>query len=965
MFVIALVAALCVASGLVIASQPTVLGLDLKGGTELVYQARPTPQTPEVTPDAIDRAIEIIRRRTDTLGVSEPEISRVGNADGIIVGLPNVQNAGQAIQQIGKTSQLHLYDFEANVIPNPQQKAAPKDPKKSPDPNPNVYAFPNLYTAVNFASTQKPGCPNRACTTTGPTFYLFDKRSHRLLSGPAEQKHDLFLPLKNEKQPPGSVVVQVPQGTVVVASPSKPSVDSSVKQLADGPQFVLRDSAALSGTDITDPKQAFDPVTNQPNVTFSFTDTGRSAFQKVTAKIALRGQSTAPPGISGAQADNYSQHFAIVLDNQIFSSPIINFADNPGGIDGRTGAEIAGNFDIGSAQDLANVLQIGALPIDLQLISQSTVSATLGAEALHQGLIAGAVGLAFIILFLVAYYRLLGLVAVAGLAIYSLFFFALIKLIPVTLTLPGIAGLVLTIGVAADANIVIFERIKEEVRAGRSVMSAISQGYKRGIGTIIDANVITLLTAFILFVLATAGVKGFAFTLGVGTIVSLFTAVLFTQAFLGAFSRSKVLRSPAALGARKRHFEWNFDFTGKSKWFFSISGTILAIGAISLATRQLNLGIDFTSGARVEVSLAKPASVDQVRSTLDDAGVSGTSAADIQTITGSQLGPNSFQIEGKFNSNEVNKGIKSALNDKYGIAGGNDGYNGTVVGPTFGAEVARSAVIAIIFSLLVISAYVAIRFEVKYAVPVLIALAHDILITAGVYSLTGREVTSGTVAAFLTILGYSMYDTIIVFDRIRENVPRMPRAAFSQVVNRSMAEVLTRSLITGLSTVFLVTVLFIFGGTTLQDFAFAMMVGVLSGGYSSIFIASPVLTHWKEREPAYRSRRARIMEAMGRVPTFPEENVVARVEDEAQPAPAVAAAAAPTPGPRGVSPAAPPAVPPPAVDGGEDDADGRDGSGDGEPPVEAATPAASRPSRADREKRRRQQRSRRKHGRRR
>jgi SecD/SecF fusion protein len=356
--------------------------------------------------------------------------------------------------------------------------------------------------------------------------------------------------------------------------------------------------------------------------------------------------------------------------------------------------------------------------------------------------------------------------------------------------------------------------------------------------------------------------------------------------------------------------------------------------------------------------------VDQVRTTLANAGVSGTNAAAIQSISGSQLGPNSFQIEGKFNSQEVNKQIRNALDQKFGLAGGNEGYNGQVVGPTFGAEVARSAVVAIIFSLLVITAYVAIRFEIKYAIPVLIALAHDILITAGVYSLTGREVTSGTVAAFLTILGYSMYDTIIVFDRIRENVPRMPRAAFSQVVNRSMAEVLTRSLITGLSTVFLVTVLFIFGGTTLKDFAFAMMIGVLSGGYSSIFIASPVLTHWKEREPAYRSRRARILEAMGYVPKFPEDNVVARV-DEPEPAPAAAAAVAAAPAAPRIEPAPPTGrvapMPPPA--------DGADGAGDGdgaEPPSAVPSPAAAdRPARSERERRRRQQRARRKHGRRR
>ena len=219
------------------------------------------------------------------------------------------------------------------------------------------------------------------------------------------------------------------------------------------------------------------------------------------------------------------------------------------------------------------------------------------------------------------------------------------------------------------------------------------------------------------------------------------------------------------------------------------------------------------------------------------------------------------------------------LADAFGLESGEQSFDSTSIGPTFGEQIARSAVIAIIFSLLVISAYVAIRFEAKYAVPVVIALIHDILITAGIYALVGAEVSSATVAAFLTILGYSMYDTIIVFDRIRENVPRMPRAAFSQIVNRSMSEVLTRSLITGLSTVFLIGVLLIFGGDTLRDFAFAMMVGVASGTYSSIFIASPVLTEWKEREPAYRSRRARIIEAMGRVPTFPEDNVVARIDE--------------------------------------------------------------------------------------
>jgi SecD/SecF fusion protein len=861
-FILAFVVLLMVGSGIVIATKKTTLGLDLKGGTELIFQARPTPQNPTIDGSDIDRAIEIIRKRTDAFGVSEPEISRVGS-DSIRVGLPDVDNATTASEQVGQTAQLYFYDWEPNVIPNPAKTNVPRSES----------SFGRLYDAVTLASQQQPNCFENKCTTSGPQYYLFNSQTHQWIAGPTDKRRDLFSELPGQRQPPTSEILAVPQGAVVVEkegaggepAPSNPN-DPSAEW------FVLRDRPALSGTEITDPKPSFDQF-NQPTVTFNFTDTGREAFQSVTRAIAQRGLQNAPPGVAGNSqlADQYSGHFAIVLDQQVKSRPIINFVENPDGIDGRTGAEING-LSLDESQNLAKILQFGALPVDLTQISSSTVSATLGQEALDQGLKAGIVGLILVCLFLLAYYRFLGFVAVVGLAIYGLFFFALIKLIPITLTLPGIAGLILTIGVAADANVVIFERIKEEARGGKSMLSAIAVGYRRGIATIIDANVITLITAFILFALATANVKGFAFTLGVGTIASLFTAVVFTQAFLGLFGRARFMRSPAALGAGEQRVRWHFDFSSASKYFFTLSGVILLIGAVSFASKQLNLGIDFEGGSRITAGLQKPATVDDVRSTVESAGIDD---AEITKATNKELGTNVFQIDSKASPEEV-RGVQPALQSQYGIVP--NGFNSTTVGPTFGEQVARSAVYAIVFSLLVICAYVAFRFEPKYAVPVIIAVLHDILITGGVYSLTGREVTSGTVAAFLTILGYSLYDTVIVFDRIRENVPRLPRATFSQIVNRSMSEVLTRSLITGLSSVFLVTVLLIFGGATLKDFAFAMMVGLASGTYSSIFIASPVLTHWKEREPAYRRRRERIDEQMGYVPAFPEENVVARVE---------------------------------------------------------------------------------------
>jgi SecD/SecF fusion protein len=959
LIVLVLVFALLGGSAWVISDKKTVEGLDLRGGTELVYQGRPTPQVPTVTEADINRAIEIIRERVDQFGVSEPEINRVGS-DQVEVGLPDVQDTQRAIAQIGTTAQLYLYDWDADVIP--------RDPNVA---DPNERPYPRLFDAVEAASKQKPiteeQCDAQDCTTDG-TYYLFDKSSLQPIGEPSDRKSDLFANLPGEKQPANSEVIKVPRGTVVVEDTQ---TEAGTTTPGTGSFLVLHDRPALTGNDITNPEQNFDPTTNEPNVTFDFTDEGRTKFQDVTRTIAQRGAddfftatgqpaSTATP----AQADQFSGTFAIVLDGEVESRPQINFAENPDGIDGRTGAQISGSFTVQEAQDLAETLKIGALPIKLALISQSTVSATLGQEALDQGIKAGLIGLGLVLLFLLFYYRFLGIVAGLGLLVYAVYFLALIKLIPITLTLPGIAGLILTIGVAADANIVIFERIKEEIRHGRSTMSAISEGYKKGIATIVDANVITLLTAFILFGLATAGVKGFAFTLFIGTVVSLFTAVLFTQAILGLLGRTRFLSSPAFLGAREKRHEWKFDFTGASKWFFSVSGVILTIGAIAFATKGFNFGIDFESGTKIEAALAQPASAEDVRNALTDAGIDGAADATIQESQDPTFGENVIQVEGKIPADQTQR-VRPVLENSFGLAENSEGqqsFESTSVGPSFGEEIARKAVLAILFSLLVISAYVAIRFEAKYAVPVLIALVHDILITAGVYALVGQEVSSATVAAFLTILGYSMYDTIIVFDRIRENVPRMPRAAFSQIVNRSMSEVLTRSLITGLSTVFLIGVLLVFGGDTLRDFAFAMMVGVASGTYSSIFIASPVLTEWKEREPAYRSRRARIKEAMGFVPTFPEDNVVAKIDEaerHAAPEPQRPSVGVPaetqeevgeTPAPVAVAdpPAqrAEPPAPAPEGDGGP--------SGRPEPEPKRSKPSGSR---------KKQSRRRRKHGR--
>ena len=896
LFILVLVAGLIAASVVVIAAKPTNLGLDLKGGIQLIYKGVKTAQT-KVTPAALQRAVDVMDQRVNALGVSEPSISTQGGSQ-IVVQLPAVQDYRRAESLVGTTARLEFYDWEANVL-TPSGKPVSslltqQDTTASliSQGTPAAQAGSSgaggmaLYSAVKLASKQPADtyaqCKVQNCARVFPEYFAFGKSGSPacriasahfhttpivgqpcyLAGGPADTSPQLLA----RDLPAGVSISQaqvllVPEGWAVLQGvPTNLNFSHGTVWSDTNPDFfVLRDHVALFGNDITNPQQSTDQ-TGAPDVSFGFTSKGANAFQSVTAAIARRGQ------LDSGLGTKQFQHFAVALDTQLITVPYIDYGANPFGIAGSQGADIQGGFTISSAQALAQELRLGALPIGLSLISSSQVSATLGKQALNKGLLAGLIGLIAVVIFLLAYYRVLGLIATAGLFVYGLYFFALIKLIPIVLTLPGIAGLILTIGVAADANIVIFERVKEEIRGGRSIRQGIITGYKKGLTAIIDANVVTIMTAFILFVLATQEVQGFALTLGIGTFVSLFTAVMATQAILTTMGNSRVISKPSFLGAAGKKRGWRFDFMGASKYFFTMSGVILLVGALAIGGRGLNLGIDFTSGTKIVAALNHPATQPQVAGVVSAAGAANPT---VQRISNKGLGNNVFQISSKQLTPPGLARVEAALQSHYGphVVRGQ-----TSVGPTFGSTVANSAVIAIIASLLVISAYVALRFQWKFAVPVLIALAHDLLITAGVYALTGREVTTATVAALLTILGYSLYDTIIVFDRVRENIPRMPRAAFSQIVNRSMSEVLTRSLATTFCTLMPILALLLFGGVAgsseLQDFAFALMIGVASGAYSSIFIASPVLTHWKEREHQYRGRRQRIEAEQGMVPAY-------------------------------------------------------------------------------------------------
>jgi SecD/SecF fusion protein len=825
-------------------------GLDLQGGLEVVLEAQPPPGH-KLTAEDLDRSIDIMRRRVDKLGVSEPEIRKQGSNQ-IVIELAGVHDTATALKIIGKTAQLELYDLETSLYPGVSIAA-------SGVPIENTKLF-NLLTRVQKGQKGTPS-----------GYYLFKKvgKSWKRVAGPAFLLHGNkknrtvgLLDKFGGKVPAGDRVLAVPHDTVVVTCSDQssvvcPSTQGGVepapgatyfylfKHTIDDPK-VAPDKAApqMTGKDLKlkGTRQDFDPQSGQPIVTMQFTGHGNKVFHDITRQEAVRGS------IRG-----FDQHFAIVLDNELRSYPSIDFKKYPDGIDpSNGGAQITGMKNLTEAKNLALVLQTGALPVNFVAVERTDVSATLGADSLRQARNAALAGLIVVALFLLLVYRFLGVVAVIGLGIYAAFMYAAILLFGVTLTLPGFAGLVLTIGVAADANIVVFERIKEEARAGKSVRAAIAAGYAKGFHTIIDANMVTCITALVLFAVATAGVKGFALMLLIGTVISLITAVAATRAMLGLLAGFRWFENPKFMGASGgQHGKWmQIDFMKRRYLWFAISGTIVLIGLGSLAVKGLNLGIDFKGGTQVTFKTSEPVPLGGVR---DQARKVGQGDAVIQG-RGAKTGEESykeFQIRTKHLTNADQDKLSADLKDAYGqkiVIGVKN------VSSSFGRQIARSAILAIVFSLFLIVLYITIRFDFKFALPVIIALVHDIVITVGVYSLWGREVSTSTVAAVLTVLGYSIYDTIIIFDRIRENVHILRRASFATIANVSLWETIRRSLATTLITLLPVAALLLFGGDTLKDFAFALLVGVASGAYSSIFIAAPLLTIWKERDPEYARR---------------------------------------------------------------------------------------------------------------
>jgi SecD/SecF fusion protein len=887
--VVLVVGALAAVGALAVPGSPLhetpTLGLDLQGGLEVTLQAVP-PKNRKLTESDLDRSVSIMRDRVDKLGVAEPEIRTQGE-DQMVIQLPGVGDPAAAAKIIGKTAQLELFDLEVNLVP-PSVNPATKEP----------IASASLFQLLSGQQSLVKGASDQ--------WYLFDGKK-KLRTGPVSTRA-AALRKYDDAVPKGWRLLGVPPKAVVVSCGIGEVVCPGVQEVEPTRNYwyLLRydptnpDPAKvvpeMTGADLRlrGTRQDFDPQSAQPIVLLDFTGKGADKFGDITRKEAQRGKLLSN---TVGQGQKIEQHFAIVLDREIKSWPSIDWEQYPGGISGDNGAQITGLADLQEAKDLALVLQTGALPVKFVTLDHTEISATLGKDSLQEAKVASIAGLLAVALFLLVLYRFLGLVAVFGLGLYAALLYAAILVFNVTLTLPGIAGLVLTLGVAADANIVIFERIKEESRAGRSARAAINLGYTKGFATIVDANVVTAITALVLFAVATASVRGFALMLLIGTAVSMLTAVLATRAFLALLGGVRLLENPRFLGAAGRGIPgWlKIDYIGRRRLWFAISGVVLAVSILALPLRGLNLGIDFKGGSQISFRTPTPTSLEQVRA---QARTIGQENAVIQG-RGASVGDRytNFQIRTESLTQAESERLKAALERSVDATS----VGTQTVSESFGRQIANSAILAIVVSLLLIVGYISLRFHWKFSLPVLISLAHDVLITVGIYSLVGREVSTATVAAVLTVLGYSMYDTIIILDRVRENIPLMRRASFRVLTNVSLWETIPRSLATTFITLVPIAALYLFGGDTLKDFAFALLVGIGSGAYSSIFVAAPLLAILKEREPEYARRRddetsLTGIESVGGALVAAEDGGPAAAPPKVAPTPAPAPAA-PTPAP--------------------------------------------------------------------
>ncbi|NDY42578.1 protein translocase subunit SecD [Dissulfurirhabdus thermomarina] len=577
--------------------------------------------------------------------------------------------------------------------------------------------------------------------------------------------------------------------------------------------ILLKDRTLMTGDLVKDAYVRVDTYRG-PYVAMEFTDQGARRFERITA-------------------ENVKRRLAIVLDDVVRSAPVIQERIAGGH------AQITGTFSYEEASDLAIVLRAGALPAPVKIIQNVTVGPSLGRDSVRRGLFSGLVGAALVVVFMVFYYRFSGLVADVAMALNILFLFAVLALFQATLTLPGIAGIILTVGMGVDSNVLIFERMREEKALGKPLKAFIDGGYDKAFWTIVDAHVTTLITALALFLFGTGPIKGFAVTLSAGILINLFTAIFGTRIVYDWMLAKRALKDLSFLQVIRKT---RIDFIGRRRIAYVISGLLVALGLVAFVQiwrGAANLGVDFAGGTMIQYRAEKPFALADVRRALAATGLEGITLQDVQKEHVLIVRLKKAMATVGDTESRLTGALRKGLPDAGFVM-----ESKTEIGSAVSRDLRHKALIAIAISLAGIIGYLAFRFNVSFGVAAAAATFHDVLAVLGIFYLTGREITLILVTALLTLAGYSLTDTVVIFDRIRENLRRHGRGAFAEIINLSVNEMLGRTIITSLTTLMVILCLVLFGGVVIFDFALALLLGVIVGTYSSVFVASPIVHAW-------------------------------------------------------------------------------------------------------------------------
>ncbi|MNV11192.1 bifunctional preprotein translocase subunit SecD/SecF [compost metagenome] len=792
--------------------------------------------------NAIQNSYKVLRTRIDKFGVASPNIQIQQGTNRILIELPGVKDESRVRNLLQGSAKLEFYETYTNqevypILENIDKTLA-STLKAAPAATTNAAADTSKKSddlLSNLTGGKKDAKKDSAAVNLGQKNPLFEVLRPAVYMGENQQMALM----------PGSMVgiASLKDTAKVNAYLQRPEVKSilpgnlkllwAVKPEQKTPEqlslYAIKGSgqdngAVLTGDVVTDATANFDEK-NQPVVGMQMNSEGAHQWKKITAKAAQNRDA-----------------IAIVLDNVVYSAPSVN-GEIPNG-----SSSISGSFTVEDTKDLANVLKAGRLPTTAKIVEEAVVGPTLGQAAIDAGVNSAVIGIIVVMIFMIAYYNTAGIVANIAVLLNVFIIMGVLASLNAVLTLPGIAGIVLTMGTAVDANVLIYERIREELGLGKSIRQAVADGYKHALPSILDSQITTFLIGIILFLFGSGPILGFATTLMVGIITSLFTAILVTRViFEWMLAKDFKIKVSFPWSANTLH-NANFKFVQKRKIFYAISIVAVLISAASIFTKGFSLGVDFQGGRTYTVRYDKPVDLEAVRTNLDDIFKKTTEvkvfgAANQLRITTTYHIEETSDTADKEVLDKLNQGLsKVDASNKHEI------LSSQKVGPSIATDIKSRATSSAIFSIIIVAAYILIRFHKwEYSVGAAIATIHDAIILLGLFSILdgivpfSLDIDQHFVAAILTVIAYSVNDTVVVFDRLREFVskPNAHNEDLGDVVNHAINSTLSRTIITSLTIVFVLAVLFIFGGEVIRGFSFAILIGVIVGTYSSIILAAP------------------------------------------------------------------------------------------------------------------------------